>query len=65
MPLEFFDLETVYESLAEAMDQVADADRELFLSKLALLMARQLGNAAETLEMIQEARKHLEHLEQL
>ena len=60
MPLEFSDLETVYEALAEAMDQVADADRELFLSKLALLMARQLGDAAETLEMIQEARKHLE-----
>ena len=62
MPLEFSDLETVYEALAEAMDQVADADRELFLSKLALLMARQLGDAAEALEMIQEARKHLEQL---
>jgi hypothetical protein len=39
-------LETVYDSLAEAIDQAGPERSELFLSKLCLLLANQLGDDA-------------------
>lgn len=37
-------LETVYDTLAEAIDQAGPERSELFLTKLCLLMANQLGD---------------------
>jgi hypothetical protein len=45
MTLTVPDLETVYDSLAEAIDQVGETKAELFLVKLALLNAQALGSA--------------------
>ena len=45
MTLTVPDLETVYDSLAEAIDQVGETKTELFLVKLALLNAQALGSA--------------------
>ncbi|PIT73739.1 DUF2783 domain-containing protein [Limnohabitans sp. B9-3] len=39
------DLETVYDALATAIDQVGSDKKELFLVKLALLNANALGDA--------------------
>ncbi len=39
------DLETVYDALAEAIDQAGPDQAELFLVKLALLNANALGQA--------------------
>jgi hypothetical protein len=44
MPFE--QLETVYESLALAVDSAGPAREALFLSKLVLLLAQRLGEAA-------------------
>jgi len=60
MPLTFSDLELIYEELAMALDTVAEAEREVFLCKLSLLMARQLGDLSQVREMIQTAQNHLE-----
>lgn len=38
------DLEQVYDTLAEAIDSAAEGRSELFLVKLALLLARELGD---------------------
>lgn len=45
MTLTVPDLETVYDTLAEAIDQVGETKAELFLVKLALLNAQALGKA--------------------
>jgi hypothetical protein len=38
------EIETIYEDLALALDTVAPEHRELFLAKLALLFAREIGD---------------------
>jgi Protein of unknown function (DUF2783) len=39
-------LETVYDTLAEAIDQAGPQQSELFLTKLCLLLANRVGNDA-------------------
>ncbi|TNE67831.1 DUF2783 domain-containing protein [Celeribacter ethanolicus] len=53
------DLETVYEALAEDIDRVGPEKSALFLSKLALLLAQDIGTAAPVLARIKEASAHL------
>ena len=45
--LSITELETLYDQLADALDQVAEGKRELFLVKLALLSAQALGDAKQ------------------
>lgn len=53
-------LETVYDQLAQAIDQAAASNRtELFLTKLALLNANSLGSAELFQENLQAALKDL------
>ena len=59
MTLTVPDLETVYDSLAEAIDQVGETKAELFLVKLALLNAQALGNAALFQQHVQTALQDL------
>lgn len=40
------DLEQVYDTLAEAIDRAPEGQSERFLVKLALLLARELGDRA-------------------
>ncbi len=49
------DLETVYAALAAKIDAVGDAQSELFLAKLALLLAHRIGNAEDVETCIDEA----------
>ena len=60
MSLEFSDLEEFYESLAKSIDTVTDAEREVFLCKLCLLMAKEMKDLPKAQEMIQSALKHLD-----
>ena len=45
MPLSIADLESVYDDLAQALDEAGPARSELLLVKLALLNAQALGSA--------------------
>ncbi|MGG7568485.1 hypothetical protein ACQ5SO_20210 [Rhodovulum sp. DZ06] len=45
-------LETVYETLAETLDAVPPEKRELLLAKLALLLAREVGEAKRVQALI-------------
>lgn len=49
------DVEAVYDSLAETLDTVGTDKRDLFLAKLALLLAHDLGDAAHVRARIAEA----------
>ncbi|WP_206617379.1 DUF2783 domain-containing protein [Pseudomonas alkylphenolica] len=49
------DLETVYDQLADALDQAAEGKRELFLVKLALLSAQALGDAEQFMTLTRTA----------
>lgn len=53
------DLETVYDTLAETLDAVPAAQRELLLVKLALLQAQALGDAARFATLAAVARRDL------
>lgn len=50
-------LETVYDQLATAMDAVGQDKSELFLVKLALLAAQQLGNEQVFADLIRRAQQ--------
>ena len=53
------DLDIIWERLAQAIDQ-AGAEREtLFMTKLALLVASELGNRRRTEELIEAALRDL------
>ena len=52
-------LETAYDQLATAIDAVGEDKSELFLVKLALLAAQQLGDEVVFGELIGRARKDL------
>ncbi len=54
------DLERVYGALAEHIDAVGPAKSELFLSKLALLTAREIGDARRVLTLLDEARLNID-----
>ncbi|MEK7266261.1 MAG: DUF2783 domain-containing protein [Pseudomonadota bacterium] len=58
--MEFADLEIFYERLAKAIDRAGEAKAALFLSKLALLLAREAENPQKPLEAIEAALKDLE-----
>lgn len=53
--LDIAGLETVYDSLARAIDQAGEDQRELFLVKLALLNAQALGDAQRFQQQLQTA----------
>ncbi len=52
-------LEIAYDQLATAIDAVGEENSELFLVKLVLLAAQQLGDEAVFGDLIQRARKDL------
>lgn len=52
-------LETAYDQLATAIDAVGEDKSELFLVKLALLAAQQLGDEAVFGDLIERAQKDL------
>jgi hypothetical protein len=52
-------LETVYDSLATAIDQAGPDKAELFLVKLALLNAQALGDAQRFQQLVQVALQDL------
>lgn len=53
--LTLIDIETIYDQLANALDQAAQAKRELFLVKLALLSAHALGDAEQFMALTRTA----------
>lgn len=53
------DLETVYDALAEAIDQAGPDKAQLFLVKLALLIANALGQATVFNDHVQAALRDL------
>ena len=54
------DVEVVYEALARQLDAIGSEKRELFLAKLALLLAHDLGNAAHACTRIADAARNLD-----
>ncbi|GAB3627684.1 hypothetical protein PTE30175_02379 [Pandoraea terrae] len=50
-------LEDIYDAIASAVDEAPEAGRELFLAKLALLLANEIGDAPCVLELIRLAAK--------
>jgi hypothetical protein len=52
-------LETAYDQLATAIDAVGEDKSELFLVKLALLAAQQLGDEVVFTDLIERAQKDL------
>jgi hypothetical protein len=57
--LDIAGLESVYETLASALDAVGPDKSELFLVKLALLCARQMGDAQVLAALVASAQKDL------
>lgn len=53
------ELEAVYDALAEALNQVGTDKESLFLTKLALLLANQLGDQAQVEQAIATALRDL------
>lgn len=49
------ELESVYDALAEAINQVGVEQESLFLTKLVLLLANQIGNQPQIEEAIKTA----------
>ncbi|WP_439150511.1 hypothetical protein [Sulfitobacter sp.] len=54
------DVECVYDALAHKLDAVGSAKSELFLAKLALLLANELCDATRALKLIDEASTNLD-----
>mgnify|MGYP001261386261 FL=1 len=54
------DVEIVYEALARTLDNTAAEKRDLFLSKLALLLAHELADADRVCRLIEEAAQNLD-----
>lgn len=49
------DIETVYEAIATQIDKVGPANTELYLAKLALLLANEIGNHQLALKCVTNA----------
>jgi hypothetical protein len=58
-PLSIGGLETVYDTLASAIDQAGPDKSELLLVKLALLQAQALGNEAQFQQLVEAALQDL------
>ncbi len=54
------EVETVYEALARQIDATPPNLRELFLAKLALLLAHELGDATRVTHLVAEAAQSLD-----
>ncbi len=54
------DLESTYDLLAEALDRVPPARRELLLTKLALLLANELGDRGRIGTLVEAALSDLD-----
>jgi hypothetical protein len=54
------DLETAYEALAEKIDAFGGEKAELYLAKLALLLAKEVGELPKVLDCIDGAGKSLD-----
>ena len=50
------DVETIYAALAETIDRVTPEKSELFLAKLALLMAHEINDVDHVRTLIQNAK---------
>ncbi|OYU49400.1 MAG: DUF2783 domain-containing protein [Rhizobiales bacterium PAR1] len=59
MSLSFTEMETVYEALAGAIDQAGDDHAALFLTKLALFLAKDMENSEQVLAAIRECLRSL------
>jgi hypothetical protein len=57
--LDIAGLETAYDQLAMAIDAAGPEKSELFLVKLALLVAQQMGDAPTFVNLIERAQKDL------
>lgn len=53
------ELEQVYEALAVTIDRFDEATAQIFLAKLALLMAHRIGDADVVLACIEDATRSL------
>lgn len=54
------DVETVYETLAVTLDAVPEGQQALFLAKLALLQAAEIGDPTRVAQLIAEAAQALD-----
>ncbi len=54
------DLETIYEALAIRLDAIPAQSREVFLAKLALLLAQEIGAPDKVLGMLDHAAMNLD-----
>ena len=54
------ELETVYEALARQLDEVGADRGDLYLAKLALLLAKEVGDPAPVLAAIDAAARSLD-----
>ncbi|MBN9428071.1 MAG: DUF2783 domain-containing protein [Burkholderiales bacterium] len=54
MPLSFNELEIVYDELAVAIDEAGPQRESVFLAKLALSLAQELGDAARVSALIRD-----------
>lgn len=61
-PLSIPQLEQVYDTLAEAIDRAGPDHTELFLTKLCLLLANQIGDDAVVAHQVQAALEDLKNL---
>ena len=59
MRMEFADLEGFYELLAQSIDKTGEEKAPLFLAKLALLLAREVGDPDVTRAAIETALRDL------
>lgn len=57
--MQFTDFETVYESVAQAIDRAGTDKREIFLAKLVLLLSQEIGDSARVLRAIEDCLKDL------
>ncbi len=53
--LSITDVEQIYDHLAETLAHIAEDQRQLFLVKLALLSAREIGEGRAFLELTRQA----------
>ncbi len=53
-------VETIYEALAARLDRVSGSQRDLYLAKLVLLLARDVENVDVVLRRLEEAAENLE-----
>lgn len=53
------EIEQVYEQLAQGIDAVGEGKSEIFLAKVALLLAQEVGDVARLTTLIEQAKADL------